>query len=154
MRNADHKIICASLSSATPRICPPPEAEAHIPILINDIIDPLEVRMFHNVGKDVITGRPKSISVPEGDMPPLPIPLVPQLTDKKSGVINATECHSGPTQGVGLPPLHVEVQEPKGFYLVQDEVEARHGENRPSCLDLLLLIRILPVFSSFPPFIF
>ena len=54
-------------------------------------------------------------------------------------------------QGVGLPPLHIEVQEPKGVYFVQDEVEASHGENRLSRIDLLLLIRILPIISSFPP---
>ena len=111
--------------------------------------------MFRYVGEDVVAGRPESIGVSEGDMPPLPmnsltIPLVPHLTDNKSGIVNAAECLSGLTQGVGLPPLHIEVQEPKGVYLVQDEVKARHGENRPSRLDLLILIRILPVFSSLP----
>ena len=46
MRNSDLKIIYASSSSPTPpRIVLPPEAEAHISILINDIVDPLEVRM-------------------------------------------------------------------------------------------------------------
>ena len=32
--------------------------------------------------------------------------------------------------------------------------EARHGENRQSHLDLLLLLRILPIFFPFPPFVF
>ena len=48
-----------------------------------------------------------------------------------------------------IKPLHVEVQEPEGLYLVQDKVEARHGENCPSRIDILLLIHILPIFSSF-----
>ena len=79
---------------------------------------------------------------------------IPHLTDDKACIVNTAECLTGPTQGVGLPPLHVEVQEPEGLYLVQDKVEAHHGENRWSHLDLLLLLHTLPVFSSFPPFVF
>ena len=155
MLNADHKIIYAlSSSSPPPRILLPPEAEAQIPIMINDIVDPLKVRMFRHGREDVVTGRPESIGFPEGEMPPLPIFLIPHLTDNGAGVVNAAECHSILTQGVGLPPLHVEVREPEGVYIIQDEVEERHGENRPSRLDLFLLIRTPPVFSSFPPFVF
>ena len=110
--------------------------------------------MFCYDGQDVIAGRPESIGVPEGEMPPLPIPLTPHLTDNKAGIVDAAECLSGPTQDVGLPPLHVYMQEPEGIYIFQDEVEARHGENRLSRLGLLHLLHILPVFSSFPPFIF
>ena len=110
--------------------------------------------MFNHGGEDVIAGRPEFIGVPEGEMPPLPIPLIPHLTDNEVGIFDAAECVSVLTQVVGLPPLHIEVQEPEGLYLVQDKVEACHGEERSSCLDLLLLLRILPVFSSFPPFVF
>ena len=110
--------------------------------------------MFRHGSKDVVAGRPESIGVSEGEMPPLPIPLIPHLTDNETGIVDSSGCLSGPTQGVGLPILHVEVQEPKGLYLVQDKVEARHGEKRSSHLDLLLLLRILPAFSSFPPFVF
>ena len=83
-------------------ICPhriffPPEAEAQIPILINDIVNPLEVRMFHHGGEDVVTGRPEYIGIPEGKMPPLPIPIIPHLSDDESCVINAAEYHYGPT---------------------------------------------------------
>ena len=53
--------------------------------------------MFHHGGEDVVAGRPESIGVPEGDMPPLTIPLVPHLTDNKAGVLNATEFHYVPT---------------------------------------------------------
>ena len=102
----------------------------------------------------LFVGRPESIGVPEGDMTPFPTPLIPHLTDNEAGVVNAAECLSGPTQGVGLPPLHVKVQEPERLYLFQDEVEARHGENRPSRLDLLILHHIFPVFYYLPPFIF
>ena len=109
--------------------------------------------MFRHGGEDVVTGKPETIGVPEGDIPPLLIPLIPQLTYNEVGVVDAAECHSGPMKGVGLPPLHVEVQEPEGLYLVQDEVEARHGENRPIRPDILLLLRILSVFSYFPPFV-
>ena len=89
MQNADHKIIYASSSSAIPRIFLPPEAEAHIPILINDIVDPLEVRMFLNDGEDIVAGRHESIGVPEGEMPTLPIPLIPYPTDNEAGVVNS-----------------------------------------------------------------
>ena len=150
MWNADHKVIYASSLSAPPRIFFPPEAESHIPILIKYVVNLLQVRIFCHGGKDVVAGRPESIGVPEGEMPPLPIPLIPHPTDNKSGVVNAVECQSSTTHGVGLPPLHVEVQETEGIYLVQDEVEACHGENCPRRLDILLLISILPVFSSFP----
>ena len=97
MRNADHKIIYASLSSAPPQIFLPPEAESQIPTLINNIVDPLKVRRFHHGDEDVIAGTPESIGVPEGKMPPLPIPLIPHLTDNKAVVVNTAECHSGPT---------------------------------------------------------
>ena len=39
MQNADHNLIYASLPSAPLRIFLPTEAEARIPILIDDIID-------------------------------------------------------------------------------------------------------------------
>ena len=110
--------------------------------------------MFRHGGKDVIAGRPESIGVTEGEMPPLPIPIIPHLTYKEAGIVDTAECLSRSTQGVCLPPLHVKVQEPGGVYIVQDKVEARHGENRPSRLDIILLIHILPVLSSFPPSIF
>ena len=109
MRNDDHKVIYASSSSALPRIFLPAEAEAQIPILINDIVNPLKVRMFRHGANDIVVGRPKTIGIPEGGMPLLRIPLIPHLTDNEVGVVNAKECHSIPTQGVGLPPLHVEV---------------------------------------------
>ena len=110
--------------------------------------------MFRHGGEDVVAGRPKSTGVHEGEMPPLPIPLIPHLTDNEASIVDAVECLSSPTQGVGIPPLHVEVQKPEELYLVQDKVEARHGKKCPSHLDLLLLLCILPVFSSFPPFVF
>ena len=97
MRNAEHKIIYVSSSSAPPRIFLPPEAEAHIPILINDTVDTLEVRVFRHGGKDIVVGRPESIGVPEGKMPPLPIHLIPHIIDKEAGGFNTAECHSGPT---------------------------------------------------------
>ena len=106
--------------------------------------------MFRYGGEDVVTGRPGSISVPEGEIPPLPIPLIPHLTDNEAGIVDTARYLSGPTQGVGLLPLHVEVQKPEGLYLVQGKVEGRHGENRRCHVDLLLRLRILPVFSSFP----
>ena len=103
--------------------------------------------MFRQGGEYMVAGRPKSIGKPEGKIPPLSLPLIPHLTDNEAVIVDNTECLSGPTQGVGLPPLHIKVQELEGLYLVQDKVEARHGENRRSHLDLLLLLRILPVFS-------
>ena len=83
--------------------------------------------MFLHGGEDVVAGRPESIGVPEGKMPPLPNRIILHLTDNKAGDIDAPEWHYGPMHGVGLPPLHIEVQEPEGLYLVQDKVEARHG---------------------------
>ena len=80
-----------------PRIFFPPEAEAQIPILINDIVNTLKTRMFRHGGDDVIAGRPEYIGVPEGEMPPLPIHIIPYLTDNKAGVVSAAECHYGPT---------------------------------------------------------
>ena len=74
-----------------PRIFLPPEVEAKIPILINDIIDPIKVRMFCYGDEEVIAGRPESTGIPEGDMPPLPIPVIPHLTENESGVLNADE---------------------------------------------------------------
>ena len=71
-------------------------------------------------------------------MPYLSIALIPHLIDNKAGVVDSAECNSRPMQGVGLPPLHVEVQELEEIYLFQDEVESRHGENFPSRLDLLI----------------
>ena len=93
MRNTDHKIIYASSSSLPPppQYSSPPEVEAHIPILINNIVDTIEVRMFPNGGEEIVVGRPESIGVPEGYMPPLPIPLIPYLTDNESGVVNDSE---------------------------------------------------------------
>ena len=108
--------------------------------------------MFFHGSEDVVAGRPASIGVPEGKIRPLPISLIPHLTEKKAGIIDTAESLSGPMQGVGLPPLHFEVQEPKGIYLVQDKVETCHGENHRSHLDILLLI--LPVFSFFTSFVF
>ena len=87
-------------------------------------------------------------------MPPLPIPFIPHLKNDEASVIGTAEYLSGTTQGVGLPPLNVEVQEPEGIYLVQDKSEARHGENCLIRIYLLLLLRILPVLSYFPPFVF
>ena len=147
------------VTCSPPKTFFPPEAEAHISILINDIVNPPEVEMFRHSGKDIVAGGAKYIGVPKGDMlplpmPPLPIPLIPNLTDNESSIFDTTEWISVPTQSVGFPPLNIEVQEPEGLYLVQDKVEARHGENRRSHLNLLLLLRILPVFSSFPPFVF
>ena len=110
--------------------------------------------MFRHCGEDVVAGRPGSIRVREGKIPPLPIPLFPHLTDTEAGIFDTAECLSGLTQGVGLSPLHVEVQEPEGLYLVKDKVKARHGENCRSHLDLLLLLCILPVFTFFPLFAF
>ena len=52
--------------------------------------------MFHYGNKDFITGRPESIGVPEGDMPPLPIPLISHLTDNEAGTVNAKEYQYGP----------------------------------------------------------
>ena len=57
MWNADHKVIYVSLSSALTRIFLPPEAEEQITILINDIFDLLEVRMFRRGVKEVVAGR-------------------------------------------------------------------------------------------------
>ena len=64
--------------------------------MINNIIDPLKVMMLCHGDEDVVTGRPNSNGAPEEDMPPVPIPITPHLTDKKPAV-NAAECHSGPT---------------------------------------------------------
>ena len=91
MRNDEHKRIYASLLSDPLQIFPPPEAETHIPILINDIVDLLEVRMLRHCGEDVVAGRTESIGVPEGKTPPLPIPIIPHLTDNKEGVTNEAE---------------------------------------------------------------
>ena len=110
--------------------------------------------MFRHVGDDVVAGRPGSIGVPEGDMNPLPIALITHLTDNEAGIVGTVERLSSPTQGVDLPPLHVEVPEPEGLYLVQDKVKARHGENRERNIDLLLILCILPIFYYFPPFFF
>ena len=134
-----------------PRIFLPLEAESQIPILIDDIIDMLNVRMFCHDGEDAVAGRPQYIGVPEGGMPHLPmpllpIPLIPHLTDNESDIVGVAECLSGPTPGVGLPHLPVKVQEPEDLYLVQYKVDACHGENRPSRIDILLLLCILPVF--------
>ena len=104
--------------------------------------------MFRYGGKDVVAGRPGSIGVPEGEKPPFRISLIPHLTDNEAGIVDIVECLSSPTQGVGLPTLHVEVQELEGLYLVKDKVKARHGENRRSHLDLLLLSASSP--SSLP----
>ena len=71
---------------------------------------------------DVVAGRHGSIGVPEGEIPPLAFPLVPHLTDKAAGIVDTAEYLSGLMHGVGLPPLHVEVQEPEVLYLVQDKV--------------------------------
>ena len=90
--------------------------------MISSII--LKVRMFCHGGEDVIAGRPGSIGVPEGEIPPLPIPIIPHLIDNEAGIVDTMERLSGPTQGIGLPPLHVKVQEPEGIYLFQDKVEA------------------------------
>ena len=57
-------------------------------------------------------------------MPHIPIPLIPHLTDNEAGVVDAVECHYGPTQGVGIPPLHIEVQELGGFIL--SKMKSRH----------------------------
>ena len=97
MQNSDHKIIYASSSSAPPKIFLPLEAESQIPILVNDIVNPLEVRMFCCGNEDIVEVRPKSIGVPEGEMHTLPIPLIPHLTGNEAGVVNAAECHSGST---------------------------------------------------------
>ena len=105
--------------------------------------------MFRYGGKDVVAGRPGSIGVPEGEKPPFRISLIPHLTDNEAGIVDIVECLSSPTQGVGLPTLHVEVQETEGLYLVQDKVKARHGENRPNLLDIIILIYTPPVFFSF-----
>ena len=53
--------------------------------------------MFLHGGEDVVAGRPESIGVPEGDMTPLPIPLILHLTDNESDVVNSAEFQSGPT---------------------------------------------------------
>ena len=53
--------------------------------------------MFHHGGEDVVSGRTEYTDVPEGDIPHLPTPLIPHLTDNREGVVNAVDCHSGPT---------------------------------------------------------
>ena len=97
MQNSDHKIIYASSSSAPPKIFLPLESESQIPILVNDIVNPLEVRMFPHGNKDIVEVRPKSIGVLEGKIPTLPIPFIQQLKENEAGVVNATDCHSGST---------------------------------------------------------
>ena len=77
--------------------------------------------MFSHGREDVVAGRPGSIGVPEGDITPLPIPLIPHLTDNEAGIVDTAECLSCTTQDVGLPPLHIDVQEPEGLYLVQNK---------------------------------
>ena len=57
MQNADHKIIQHCLHLPPPQIFLSPEAEEQITILINDIFDLLEVRMFRRGVKDVVAGR-------------------------------------------------------------------------------------------------
>ena len=91
MQNSDHKIMHASFSSAPPPNIFSPEGEAQTTILINNIVDPLKVRMFSHGGEEVIAGKPKSIGVPEGKMPPLPIPLAAHLTYNEAGIVNTVE---------------------------------------------------------------
>ena len=154
MQNADHKISYASSPSAPPH---PPESSSLLKrnhILLSWLSIPLEVRMFRHGGKDVVAGRPGSIGVPEVEIHPLPIPIISHLTDNELVIFDTAECLYGPTQDVGLSPLHVKVQETEGIHLAQEKVEAGHGENRWIHLDIILLLRILSVFSSFLPFVF
>ena len=81
-------------------------------------------------------------------MSPLPIPLIPHFTNNEAGIVDAAECLSAPTQGVGLPPIHVKVQEPRGLYLVQDKVEAHHGETTQAVLIIFSFSASFP--SSLP----
>ena len=110
--------------------------------------------MLRYGGEDIVAGSFESIGVPKGEMHYLRIPRIPHFKDNKASIFDATDSLYGPTQGVGLPPLHVKVKNPKGIYLVQDKVKSCHGENRLINLDLILLLHILPVFSSFPQFVF
>ena len=105
MRNADHKLFKHHRHLLHPqKNSLRPEIESHIPILINNIVDPLEDRIFRHGDEDVVAGRPKSIGILESIMPTLPIPIIPHLTVNKVGIAYAKECHFGPTQGVGLHP--------------------------------------------------
>ena len=154
IRNADHKIIYAWLTSPPPKSSSPLKWKHRFLSWSTILSISIEVRIFHHGGKDAVAGRTGSIGVPEGKIHSLPIPLIPHLTDNEAGIINTVDCVSFPTQGVDRPPLQVEVQQPNGLFLVQGKVEAHHGENRRVHIDILLLLRILAVFSYFPSFVF